>query len=445
MRIDRPGVPLADFHTTGGGLPRGRTVPTAEAGRRAEGKATIVTRRMYLSDAVFTVAVQGTGGLVGDLDDALRSPHWQPYLGRRSCPPDHPLLLRTAVDDPVQELYRHIPLPAQRPDEHGQIRVDIITEEPAGATGTLTEVADVPVTFSRYDRRHQLRTIRRERAALPGSLARWRSKKEYRARPRRIRKEAIVTAWLTQIIPDYRNEQVREDLRDVVAMHKRVMTLVPDGLGDQARLQAGVLYRIDESARGTRILIQTRIHPGLSRLPSGYGQAETRELGPLLAWLSPGAVVRYRITANTCKRKSHSTKVIALRGAAADEWWTSRAPSCGLGLQSLFLIHLTTPSAARTGRPASAMLSRGSTGSPPSPIPAPCEKPSWPESAAANPTAAGCSASRRSPRAARPHERRQHLACGDHAATDAPHTRGDDPPCIAGRCQSLSCSPHARG
>src|SRR5262249_48165516 len=104
-------------------------------------------------------------------------------------------------------------------------------------------------------------------------------------RARRIRKETLMTAWLTQIIPDYRNDQVRSDLRDVIAMHKRVMTLIPDGLGDQARRQAGVLYRIDESARGTRILIQTRIPPDLSRLPAGYGPAETRELGPLLAWL----------------------------------------------------------------------------------------------------------------------------------------------------------------
>lgn len=179
VRIDRPGVLLADFHTTGGGLPRGRTVPTAEGGRRAEGKATIVTRRMYLSDAVFTVAVEGPGQLIGDLAAALRSPHWQPYLGRRSCPPDQPLLLRAAVTDPVQELYQHVPLPRQRPDAHGQVSADIITEEPADATGTLTEVADVPVTFSRYDRRYQLRTIRRDRAALPGTLARWRSSKEY--------------------------------------------------------------------------------------------------------------------------------------------------------------------------------------------------------------------------------------------------------------------------
>ena len=178
VRVDRPGVLLADFHTTGGGLPRGRSVPTAEGGRRAEGKATIVTRRMYLSDAVFTVAVEGPGPLVGDLAAALRSPRWQPYLGRRSCPPDQPLLLR-AADNPAQELYQYVPLPRRRPDEHGQVSVDIITEERPDASGTLTEVADVPVTFSRHDRRYQLRTVRRERAALPGALARWRSSKEY--------------------------------------------------------------------------------------------------------------------------------------------------------------------------------------------------------------------------------------------------------------------------
>ena len=179
VRVDRPGVLLTDFHTTGGGLPRSRTVPTAEGGRRAEGKATIVTRRIYLSDAVFTVAAEGPDQLIGDLAAALRSPRWQPYLGRRSCPPDQPLLLRAAVTDPVQELYQHVPLPRQKPDAHGQVSAEIITEEPADASGTLTELADVPVTFSRHDRRYQVRTIRRERAALPGALARWRNSTEY--------------------------------------------------------------------------------------------------------------------------------------------------------------------------------------------------------------------------------------------------------------------------
>lgn len=145
-----------------------------------------------------------------------------------------------------------------------------------------------------------------------------------------------MTTWLTQITPDYRDPRVRNDLRDVIYMHRRVMMLVPDDLGDQARRQAGVLYRIDESARGQlRILIQTQMHPQLGRLPAGYRHAQTRELDPLLKWLSTGAAVRYRITANTCKRKSHSTKVVALRGTAADEWWIERASRSGLQVQSL--------------------------------------------------------------------------------------------------------------
>ena len=43
-----------------------------------------------------------------------------------------------------------------------------------------------------------------------------------------------MTTWLTQITPDYRNDYVRRDLRDVTAMHKRVMLLAPNGLGEQA-------------------------------------------------------------------------------------------------------------------------------------------------------------------------------------------------------------------
>lgn len=144
-----------------------------------------------------------------------------------------------------------------------------------------------------------------------------------------------MTTWLTQITPDYRNDTARQDLRDVIKMHQRVMMLIPDGLGEHARLQAGVLYRVDQTARGGQILVQTQMCPQLDRLPVGYGQAQTRELDPLLDWLRPGALVRYRIAANTCKRRSHSTQVIPLRGTEADQWWITRASRSGLALQSL--------------------------------------------------------------------------------------------------------------
>jgi CRISPR system Cascade subunit CasE len=145
----------------------------------------------------------------------------------------------------------------------------------------------------------------------------------------------MMTAWLTQITPDFRHAQARRDLRDAVLMHKRVMTLVPAGLGDQARQQAGVLYRIEESHNDARVLVQTMLRPDLGRLPAGYGTAESRDLGPLLGWLREGAVIRYRLTANTCLRKSHSKKVVPLRGADAEKWWLDRVPGCGLELLSL--------------------------------------------------------------------------------------------------------------
>lgn len=144
-----------------------------------------------------------------------------------------------------------------------------------------------------------------------------------------------MTTWLTQIAPNFRNPAAHQDLRDAVRMHQRVMSLVPDGLGDQPRQQAGVLYRVEERPGGARVLVQTQLKPNLERLPTGYGTAQARDLELLLRWLVPGRLVRYRLAANTCRRLSRSTKVVPLRGADADEWWIARALGCGLELQSV--------------------------------------------------------------------------------------------------------------
>ncbi len=144
-----------------------------------------------------------------------------------------------------------------------------------------------------------------------------------------------MTAWLTQITPNFRHDLARRDLRDVARMHQRVMSLVPDGLGDEPRRQAGVLHRVEEAPTGVRILVQTGIRPDLSKLPADYGQAQVRDLDPLLHWLREGATIRYRLAANTCLRKAHSKSVVPLRGAEADKWWAERAAGCGLDIQLL--------------------------------------------------------------------------------------------------------------
>ena len=178
IRVDQPGTLLQDFHTAGGGLPRAQTIPTASGGRRPEGTAIVVTRRWYLSDAVFIVAIEGPDALVGEAATSLRAPHWQPYLGRRSCPPDQPLLLRLTPGDPVQELRELVPLPAHRVNEASDIPVEMITDAP-GDDAPVTEVNDAPITFDRLSRRYRSRAVYRSTIQVPAVLAAWQNTAAY--------------------------------------------------------------------------------------------------------------------------------------------------------------------------------------------------------------------------------------------------------------------------
>jgi CRISPR system Cascade subunit CasD len=163
VRIDRPGRRLVDFHTAGGGLPRSRTILTAEGKRRSEGATTLVSNRHYLSDAVFTVAVDThDSAALARLASALEHPVWAPYLGRRSCVPDQPLLLRTDIEDPMAELREHAPIAAARRSDGAERRAEFIYETaPAGTAPeeSVYEFMDVPVSFAPLARRYRTRRV----------------------------------------------------------------------------------------------------------------------------------------------------------------------------------------------------------------------------------------------------------------------------------------------
>lgn len=178
VRVDRPGTLLRDFHTTGGGLPRDGTVPTASGKRRPAGTGTVVTRRWYLSDAVFTVAAEGPDDHIRAIADALRAPHWQLYLGRRSCPPDQPLFLRLTDGDPVADLREKVPLPKQRAGGKGHVTVEMITETPV-QDAPATDVSDVPGVLGRYERRYRTRAVYQVPVQVPASLALWHDAAHY--------------------------------------------------------------------------------------------------------------------------------------------------------------------------------------------------------------------------------------------------------------------------
>ncbi|WP_031158147.1 type I-E CRISPR-associated protein Cas6/Cse3/CasE [Streptosporangium roseum] len=149
-----------------------------------------------------------------------------------------------------------------------------------------------------------------------------------------------MTAWLVRILPDLRRQDVNNDLADPDRLHKRMMLLVPDEMGGEARAQAGVLFRVEDTRNGLQLLVQSSMKPDLSRLPDGYGEIALRELDGLLSRLTMGTSVHYRIDANPSKRLGKNAgpktgKIQALRGAAAEEWWVARAAANGLAVSTV--------------------------------------------------------------------------------------------------------------
>lgn len=137
------------------------------------------------------------------------------------------------------------------------------------------------------------------------------------------------------------SRDVQRDLRDATHMHRTVMRMVPDGLGDSPRSQAGLLYRLDETDTTSTLLVQgNRLDS--ARLPTAYGQADIKSLTPMFTALRKGLAVRYRIVLNPAKRerlpletKGKRGRITPLSGADADQWWLRRAADSGLHINIL--------------------------------------------------------------------------------------------------------------
>ncbi|MFF4509086.1 type I-E CRISPR-associated protein Cas6/Cse3/CasE [Streptomyces sp. NPDC001401] len=161
-----------------------------------------------------------------------------------------------------------------------------------------------------------------------------------------------MSAALARIRLNPHNRAVQRDLHDATEMHRTLMRLVPDGLGDTPRQTAGLLYRLDETDTTSTLLVQAAtLDP--TRLPDGYGHTELKDLTPMFGALTKDRMVRYRIVVNPVKierlpleRKEQRGSRIPLTGQEADQWWTRRATEAGLHLQTV----LATPLAPTRSR-----------------------------------------------------------------------------------------------
>jgi len=91
VRADQEGQLMVDFHTAGidGHLENDGTVNTRNP---------IVSRRFYLADARFLVAVAGQDeGFLARLQQALHDPVWPLYLGRKAFVPGEPVWLKEGL------------------------------------------------------------------------------------------------------------------------------------------------------------------------------------------------------------------------------------------------------------------------------------------------------------------------------------------------------------
>lgn len=135
--------------------------------------ALIAARPRVARDADAAVAAEVNPG--GAATEALRSPHWAPYLGRRSCVPDEPLLLRVGVSDPKAELREGVPLSARDRGaprgsaEPGSVLVEFYWEHGEGGSSALSMV-DVPTSFGPYERGYRKRAVYKSVEQLPIEL-----------------------------------------------------------------------------------------------------------------------------------------------------------------------------------------------------------------------------------------------------------------------------------
>ncbi|CAM3867942.1 type I-E CRISPR-associated protein Cas5/CasD [Nocardiopsis rhodophaea] len=165
VRVDREGLLERDFHVT-------QDVPNTE-GRMHR---TVVSDRYYLADALFLAVIEGTADTLERLEQAVLSPHWPLFFGRKSFVPGAPLIETdqwrrrrwgTGVrDESLEETLKRHPWLENRDEQRtevskidGDVWLRTVVDAPASDHGTELR-HDYPESFGEGDRRFRSRTVR---------------------------------------------------------------------------------------------------------------------------------------------------------------------------------------------------------------------------------------------------------------------------------------------
>lgn len=173
VRVDRQGTLDWDYHTAGAkigirradGMEPKRTASTGEY-------ETLLSRRQYLFDASFLVALQGDMDIINECAEALSDPVWPLFLGRKCCVPAEPVFAGTGSFDTLHNTLSSVPWQpriAAIDDDVGEASrtLDIYMEHSVGSQipNSAHLVHDVPLAFGFYS--HAPRWIIRDQVTVP--------------------------------------------------------------------------------------------------------------------------------------------------------------------------------------------------------------------------------------------------------------------------------------
>jgi len=110
MRVDHHGTLIRDFHTwQTPKLKRGMKCETRKEELEAPDLATGISRRDYCCDASYVVCLwtedDSPPFSLHDIKEAIARPRFVLYLGRKSCPPSLPVMVKMVQADSVQEAF----------------------------------------------------------------------------------------------------------------------------------------------------------------------------------------------------------------------------------------------------------------------------------------------------------------------------------------------------
>jgi len=135
VRVDRGGTLDWDYHTAGAKI----GIRKAEGGIKETASThkpeTLLSRRQYLYDASFLVALQGDSDTVARYAGHLQNPVWPVFLGRKCCVPAEPVLAGTGYFGTLTEALA---------SAHWCPRINSIDRDDWGTTRTLAIYTEHP-------------------------------------------------------------------------------------------------------------------------------------------------------------------------------------------------------------------------------------------------------------------------------------------------------------